>query len=190
MAHLLAMNVPVKKAPEWSDWSKMTREKIKSAGVHVHRGGWKQLYFHMTILFLDDDACAETFTPEFAKLAKACPAPTMTIDKIDAFTTTNGAEHIIYLSPTNVPEQILTLAKDTRTLADGLNADYDKRPFKPHITFGEIPADQMPLEDLQAILRSLEQPEFHCLIEYAEHRYRKTKIGDKGTIKKWKLRSK
>jgi len=51
-------------------------------------------------------------------------------------------------------------------------------------------AHLMPIEDLQAILRSLEQPAFHCLIEYAEHRYRKTKIGDKGTIKKWKLRSK
>ena len=170
MAHLLAMNVPVIKAPAWSDWSKMTREKIKAAGVHVHRKGWQQWYYHITILFLDDDACAKSLTS----------------DKIDAFTTTNGAKHIIYLSSTNVPEQILTLAKDARTVADGLNADYDKRPFKPHITFGEIPADQMPLEELQTILRSLEQPAFNCLIEYAEHRYRKSK----GTIKKWKLRPK
>jgi hypothetical protein len=37
---------------------------------------------------------------------------------------------------------------------------------------------------LQTILRSLEQPAFDCLIEYAEHRYRKSN----GTIKKWKLR--
>ena len=184
MAHLLAINVPVKGDPAWSDWSKMTREKIKSAGVHVNRGDWKQLYFHMTILFLDDDACAESLTPEFAKMVKSCPALPMTIDKIDAFTTTNGAKHIIYLSSTNVPEQILTLAKDARMLADGLNVDYDKRPFTPHITFGEIQADQMSLEKLQTILRSLEQPAFDCLIEYAEHRYRRSK----GTIKRWKLR--
>ena len=184
MAHLLAINVPVKRDPAWSDWSKMTREKIKSAGVHVNRGDWKQLYFHMTILFLDDDACAESLTPEFAKMVKSCPALPMTIDKIDAFTTTNGAKHIIYLSSTKVPEQILTLAKDARTLADSLNVDYDKRPFKPHITFGEIQADQMSLEELQTILRSLDQPAFDCLIEYAEHRYRRSK----GTIKRWKLR--
>ena len=184
MAHLLAINVPVKGDPAWPDWSKMTREKIKSAGVHVNRGDWKQLYFHMTILFLDDDACAESLTPEFAKMVKSCPALPMTIDKIDAFTTTNGAKHIIYLSSTKVPEQILTLAKDARTLADGLNVDYDKQPFTPHITFGEIQADQMSLEKLQTILRSLEQPAFDCLIEYAEHRYRRSK----GTIKRWKLR--
>ena len=184
MAHLLAINVPVKRDPAWSDWAKMTRAKIKSAGIPVSK--WQLLYYHMTILFLDDDACAEAFTPEFAKLAKACPALPMTIDKIDAFTATNGAEHIIYLSSTDVPEQILTLAKDARTVADGLNAEYDKRPFKPHITFGEIPADQMPLEELQTILRSLEQPAFNCLLKEAEHRYRKSK----GTIKKWKLTSK
>ena len=177
------MNVPVKKAPEWSDWSKMTREKIKSAGVHVNRGDWKQLYFHMTILFLDDDACAESLTPKFATMVKSCPALPMTIDKIDAFTTTNGAKHIIYLSSTNVPEQILTLAKDTRTLADGLNADYDKRPFKPHVTLGRVSTDKVSLEQLQAVLRTIEQPVFNCVLNEAEHRYYR---GDK--IKTWTLK--
>ena len=182
MAHLLAINVPVKRDPAWSDWAKMTRAKIKSAGIPVSK--WQLLYYHMTILFLDDDACAEAFTPEFAKLAKACPALPMTIDKIDAFTTTDGTEHIIYLSSTDVPEQILTLAKNARILADGLNADYDKRPFKPHITFGKVLADKMSLEELQAILRTFEQPTFHCIIKEAEHRYRRPN----GTIKNWKLR--
>ena len=182
MAHLLAINVPVKRDPAWSDWAKMTRSKIKSAGIPVSK--WQLLYYHMTILFLDDDACAESLTPGLAQIVKSCPALTLTIDKIDAFTTTNGAEHIIYLSSTNVPEQILTLAKDARILADGLNADYDKRLFKPHITFGHVPADKMSLEELQTILRSLEQPAFHCVIKEAEHRYRR----GNGTIKKWKLR--
>jgi 2'-5' RNA ligase len=182
MAHLLAMNIPAKRDPTWSDWAKMTRARIKSAGIPVNK--WQQLYYHMTILFLDDDACAESLTPGLAQIVKSCPALTLTIDKIDAFTTTNGAEHIIYLSSTNVPEQILTLAKDARTLADGLNADYDKRPFKPHITFGHVPADKMSLDKLQAILRTFEQPAFHCVLKEAEHRYRRSN----GTIKKWKLR--
>ena len=45
-------------------------------------------------------------------------------------------------------------------------------------------AHLMPLEDLQAILRSLEQPAFSCVLKEAEHRYRRSN----GTIKKWKLR--
>ena len=178
----LAINVPVKRDPTWSDWAKITRAKIKSAGIPVKK--WQQFYYHITILFLDDDACAKSLTPEFAKIVKSCPALPITIDMLDAFTTSNGAEHIIYLSSTNVSEQILTLANDARTLADGLNIDYDKRPFKPHITFGKVQADKMSLEDLQVILRSFEQPAFHCVLEEAEHRYRRSK----GTIKRWKLR--
>ena len=182
MAHLLAMNVPVKRDSAWSDWAKMTRARIKSAGIPVNR--WQLLYYHMTILFLDDDACAEAFTPGFAQILKTCPALPMTIDKLDAFTTSNGAEHIIYLSSTNVPEQIYTLAKGARTLADGLNVDYDKRPFMPHITFAHVPADNMSLDKLQALLRSIEQPAFHCILNEVEHRYRRSN----GTIKRWKLR--
>ena len=149
MAHLLAMNVPVKRDPAWSDWAKTTRSRIKSAGIPINK--WQLLYYHMTILFLDDDACAESLTPGLAQIVKSCPALTLTIDKIDAFTTTNGAEHIIYLSSTNVPH---------------------------------VPADKMSLDKLQAILRTLEQPAFHCVLNEAEHRYRKSN----GTIKKWKLR--
>jgi 2'-5' RNA ligase len=181
MAHLLAMNVPVKRDPEWSDWAKMTRSKIKSAGIPVNK--WQLLYYHMTILFLNDDECAETFTSGFAQMVTSCPALSMTIDKIDAFTTSNGAEHIIYLSSINVPSQILTLANDARTLADSLNANYDKRPFTPHITFGHVPADKMSLEELQTLLRSIEQPTFYCVLNEVEHRYRRSN----GTIKKWKL---
>ena len=182
MAHLLAMNIPVKRDPTWSDWAKMTRAKIKSAGIPVSK--WQLLYYHMTILFLDDDACAEALTPGFAQIVKSCPALPMTIDKLDAFTTSNGAEHIIYLSSTRVPPQILTFANDARTLADCLNANYDKRPFTPHITFGHVPADKMSLEELQTVLRSLEQPAFHCVLNEVEHRYRRSN----GTIKRWKLR--
>ena len=182
MAHLLAMSVPLKRDKSWSEWAKTTRAKIKSAGIPVNK--WQLLYYHMTILFLNDDECAETLNPGFVQIVKSCPALSMTIDKLDAFTTSNGAEHIIYLSSTNVPEQILSLAKDARTLADSLNANYDKRSFKPHITFGHVPADKMSLDQLQAILRTIEQPAFHCVLNEIEHRYRRSK----GTIKRWKLR--
>ena len=181
MAHLLAMSVPVKRDPAWSDWAKMARSRIKLAGIPVNK--WQLLYYHMTILYLDDDECAETFTPELAQIVKACPALPMTIDKLDAFTTSNGAEHIIYLSSTNVPPQILTLANNARTLADSLNGNYDKRPFKPHITFGHVPADKMSLDQLQTLLRAIEQPAFNCVLNEVEHRYRRSN----GTIKRWKL---
>ena len=63
MAHLLVMSVPLKRDKSWSEWAKTTRAKIKSAGIPVNK--WQLLYYHMTILFLNDDECAETLTPGF-----------------------------------------------------------------------------------------------------------------------------
>lgn len=107
----------------------------------------------------------------------------ITIDKLDAFTTGDGASHIIYLTSSQVPSQIFTLAEDARTLANSMNANYDKRPFKPHVTLGRVPADKVSLEQLQSVLHRIEQPVFGCILNEAEHRYFR---GDK--IKTWKLK--
>ena len=79
-------------------------------------------------------------------------------------------------------QQIQSLAQDTRTLADGLKAVYDHRPFKPHITLGRVSTEKATLEQLQAALGTIEPPAFSCLLTEAEHRYRS---GD--CIKTWKL---
>ena len=181
MANLLAISIPVKRDPAWADWAKTTRASIKAAGVPVSK--WQLLFYHMTILFVDEDDCVADLTPGFAQIVKSCPAIPFTVDKLDAFTTTNGAEHIICLSSTQVPQQIHTLANESRTMADGLNAKYDHRAFIPHITFGRVPADKISLQDLRTILQTLPQPSFHCLLNEAEHRYRRSN----GTIKKWRL---
>ena len=91
--------------------------------------------------------------------------------------------HIIYLTSSQVPSQILTLAEDARTLADSMNANYDKRPFKPHVTLGRVPADKVSLEQLQSVLHRIEQPVFRCVLNEVEHRYFKGDI-----IKTWKLK--
>lgn len=181
MANLLAISIPVKRDPSWSDWAKRTRASIKAAGVPVSK--WQLLFYHMTILFIDEDACVADLTPGFAQVLKSCPAIPFIVNKLDAFTTTNGAEHIICLLSTQVPQQIHNLASDSRTMADGLNAKYDHRPFIPHITFGHVPADKISLQELRTILQALPQPSFHCLLNEAEHRYRR----GNGTIKKWRL---
>ena len=44
MANLLAISIPVKRDPAWSDWAKRTRASIKSAGIPVSK--WQLLYYH------------------------------------------------------------------------------------------------------------------------------------------------
>jgi 2'-5' RNA ligase len=137
----------------------------------------------MTLLFLDDDNCVEELNQEFEQCMSVFYSLPITIDKLDAFTTGDGTSHIIYLTSSQVPSQILTLADDARMLADSLNANYDKRPFKPHVTLGRVSAEKVSLDQLQNVLQSIKQPAFNCILNEAEHRYFR---GDK--IKTWKLK--
>lgn len=180
MANFFEIKIPVRKNEGWNDWAKNMRSTIKSAGIPVR---WQMFHYHMTLLFLDDDNCVENLNQEFEQCISVFYSLPITIDKLDAFTTGDGASHIIYLSSTQVPPQILTLAEDTRTLADGMNTNYDKRPFMPHVTLGRVSTDKVSLEQLQAVLRSIEQPVFNCVLNEAENRYYR---GDK--IKTWTLK--
>lgn len=179
MANFLEIKIPVRKDQGWDEWAKEMRSKFKAAGIPVR---WQMFHYHMTMLFLDDDNCVEELNQEFEQCMSVFHSLPITIDKLDAFTTGDGASHIIYLTSTQVPSPILTLAEDVRTLADSLNANYDKRTFKPHITLGRVSADKVSLEHLQSTLHKIAQPAFRCILNEAEHRYFR---GDK--IKTWKL---
>ena len=180
MANFFEIKIPVKRDVEWSDWAKEMRSTIKSAGIPVR---WQMFNYHMTLLFLDDDNCVEELNQEFEQCMSVFYSLPITIDKLDAFTTGDGTSHIIYLTSSQVPSQILTLADDARILADSLNANYDKRPFKPHVTLGRVSAEKVSLDQLQNVLQSIKQPAFNCILNEAEHRYFR---GDK--IKTWKLK--
>lgn len=176
----LEFRIPVKKDPAWNDWAQQMRTTVKVAGIPV-KWQWR-FHYHMTILYLDNNACVDQLTPGFAQCLSGLTVFSITLDKLDAFTTGNGAEHIICLTTTQLPHQIQSLAQETRILADGLNAVYDHRPFKPHITLGHVSTEKATLEQVQAALSNVEAPAFNCLLTEAEHRYRS---GD--CIETWKL---
>ena len=184
--HFLEVRIPLKRDAQWADWAQNMRTAIKTAGIPV-KWQWR-FHHHMTILFLDDDHCVNELTQGFDRLVTPLSAIPITIDKLNAFTTGNGAEHIIYMTATQVPSQITTLAQEARMLADGLNVNYDKRPFKPHITLGRVSADRASLDQLQAALRGISVPAFNCMLTEAEHRYRDhANVMKQKIIKSWAL---
>ena len=180
LENYLEFRIPVKKDAGWKNFSEEVRSALKAAKIPFT---WQwRFHHHMTILYLDNNECVDQLTQGFAKCLSGLSAFPLSIDKLDAFTTGMGDKHIICLTTTQLPEQISTLAQDTRTLADGLNAAHDHRTFKPHITLGQVSVDKCSLEKLQAVLRTVRQPAFNVPLTIAEHRYRS---GD--VIKSWKL---
>ena len=112
MANFLEIKIPVKRDAKWSDWAKEMRSTIKSAGIPVR---WQLFHYHMTLLFLDDDEYVEDLTQEFEQCMSVLYSFPLTIDRLAAFTTGDGSSHIIYLTSSQVPSQILTFADDART---------------------------------------------------------------------------
>lgn len=180
LENYLEFRIPVKKCAEWPSLSLAIRSALKSAGIPI-KWQWR-FHHHMTILFLDNDKCVDQLTTGFAQCLSGLSAFPLNIDKVDAFTTGNGAEHIVCLTATQIPPQVTALARDTRTLADGLGADYDHRPFKCHITLGRVSADKATLAQVQAALATVPPPAITCPITEAEHRSRSGAL-----IKNWKL---
>ena len=107
MANFFEIKIPVRKDEGWNEWAKEMRSKIKAAGIPVR---WQMFHYHMTLLFLDDDNCIEDLNQEFEQCMSVFYSIPITIDKLDAFTTGDGASHIIYLTSSQVPSQILKVS--------------------------------------------------------------------------------
>jgi 2'-5' RNA ligase len=108
---------------------------------------------------------------------------TLTIDKLEAFTTGKGDEHVVCLTSSQPPASLLELANEARACADCLGANYDKRPFKLHITLCRIPSDAISLENLQSLLSKISLPAFDCRLDDVQYRYQ----GCGDLIDKWNL---
>lgn len=92
MANFLEIKIPVKKDEGWNKWAKEMRSKIRAAGIPVR---WQMFHYHMTILFLDDDNCVKDLNQEFEQCMSVFYSLPITIDKLDAFTTGDGASQIL-----------------------------------------------------------------------------------------------
>ena len=88
MANFFEIKISVKNTEGWNEWAKNMRSTIKAAGIPVR---WQMFHYHMTLLFLDDDNCVEDMNQEFEQCMSVFYSLLITIDKLDAFTTGDGA---------------------------------------------------------------------------------------------------
>ena len=125
---------------------------------------------HQTLVFINDGSLVDQLKNKFSQI---CIEPiTLKIDKLEAFTTGAGDRHVVCLTSSKPPVELQDLADKARKLADGLGADYDKRPFKLHITLCKIPSGAVSLEEVKSILAKIQLPVFDCHLTEIQYRYR------------------
>ena len=125
---------------------------------------------HQTLVFINDGSQVDQLKSKFSQI-RINPI-TLTIDKLEAFTTGAGDKHVVCLTSSEPPAGLLDLADKARKLADSLGANYDKRPFKLHITLCKIPSGAVSLEEVKSILAKIQLPVFDCHLTEIQYRYR------------------
>ena len=125
---------------------------------------------HQTLVFINDGSLVDQLKTKFSKI-RIKPI-TLTIDKLEAFTTGAGDKHVVCLTSSKLPAELQNLAENARKLADSLEANYDKRPLKLHITLCKIPSGTVSLEDVKSILAKIQLPVFNCCLREIQYRYK------------------
>lgn len=125
---------------------------------------------HQTLVFIKDGSLVDQLKRKFSKIR--IKPTNLTIDKLEAFTTGAGDKHVVCLTSSKPPAELQNLADKARECADSLRANYDKRPFKLHITLCKIPSGAVSLEEVKSILAKIQLPVFDCHLSEIQYRYR------------------
>ena len=156
----LSINVPVDTEAQW--YNSLTRE-LKSVDVR-----WQHGHYHITLAYLDETPEGVDIGSVISTKVVGKAAPSLTFDKLDAFTSGSGKEHIIYLTVSNVPESFSSWVEEIRK--DIVSAGgVIKSGFKLHVTLGRVDAGEISLEELQARINKVRVPSFSLRLSELEY---------------------
>lgn len=129
---------------------------------------WQMGYYHITMAFIDETPIGIDLRPILEKHFLSFSAPTITFDKLDAFTAMSGM-HIINLTATAVPPSFVSLVQDIRSDMKSagcvMNSD-----FQLHVTLGRVKDPRIHLSTLQNMLGSVSLRPFSMTLTEVDYR--------------------
>ena len=150
-------------------WYMTLRRKLKTAGINVN---WLHRSFHITVAFMNDDAHKEQLKAIFGNIIRQHPAPQLTFNKLDAFTSKNSGQHIVNLTSTCASEEFTVLVNQLRTAAIKVGASPED--YRLHVTLGRVEGDAASLDTISDILSTVQLKPFTLKLTNIEYRYRGT----------------
>ena len=142
----------------------------------------KKSRFHITALFMNDDALKNEIIEAFDRILSHSQAPRLTFNKLEAFTSKSGKEHIVNLTSTRPEVGFRQLVENLRDCAINLGGHIED--YRLHVTITRVPVSIISLEDLQKQIAGINLPEFTLVLKTIEYRY-KTRDPEKGYITGW-----
>lgn len=135
-------------------WFRDLRERLD--GVNVR---WQRNFYHITMVFVDHAPDGVNLVPGLNDILSGTMAPSITFNRLDAFTTSGGRSHIINLTATEVPDEFQTLVQDLRAYF-AFNGCTLQSGFRLHVTLGRV---QDPRARLRTIKEAIDQVQLPTL---------------------------
>lgn len=129
---------------------------------------WQMGYYHITMAFIDETPIGIDMRLILEKHFRSFSAPTITFDKLDAFTAMSGM-HIINLTATAVPPSFVSLVQDIRSDMKSAGCVMNSN-FQLHVTLGRVKDPRIQLSTLQNILGSVSLLPFSMTLTEVDYR--------------------
>jgi len=175
MSNYVEVEIPVSQDAEWF---RCLRKKMSERGIDVK---WQNGYFHITLVFImnvPDDVFIYSI---LYKSLEYKVGPMLSLDKLDAFTTSSG-QHVIYLTSSNPSKDFIDMVDSVREAINSSGCDYSPE-FILHVTLGRVASDQYSVEELKEIIQEVEMPSFTIQLKTARHlRYPDHRVMDTWTF--------
>jgi 2'-5' RNA ligase len=144
-------------------WFEELRNICKNVDVK-----WQMGYYHITMAFVDDTPIGVDLRPLLEKHFRSFIAPTLTFDKLDAFTAMSGM-HIIYLTATEIPQSFVSLVQAIRSDLKSAGCVM-KSEFRLHVTLGRVKDPHIQLPKLHKLLEAVCVPAFSMTLTDVDYR--------------------
>lgn len=166
MKSYLEIQVPVKYDAPW-----FVELRNVLDGIHVK---WQTGYFHITMAFLNETPDNLDMRPLLEKHLNGFPAPCLTFDKLDVFTTYKGM-YIVHLTSTNIPDDFIALTEAIRSdMKKG--GSLIESEFRLHVTLGRINDTTVTLSKLQNLISSVVFSPFSFVLTDVDYRVFRGKV--------------
>ena len=111
MKNYLELKIPIQRNTQWY---RELCDAMQDERIPVR---WQNGFYHITVAFVHDDTHVDILREAFSRILSGRKAPSVTLDKIEAFQTQNGKEIIINIAPSHPSDELLTLISEIRTAA-------------------------------------------------------------------------
>ena len=167
LKNYLAISVPLRQDAHWFS-------QLRGALSHV-TVRWQKGHYHSTIAFMNEMPEASMLEEYFTRQT----APTLTFDKLDAFST--SSEHILCITSSKPSEAFMSLVLTLRKQLIESKC-LPPQDFLLHVTLARIPIRAISLHDLKALISPICIPSFTMTLTQVKHIIYK---GD--TLQTWEL---